>query len=146
MAKRRAAITGVGGFVPDYVMTNEELERMVDTTDEWIRTRTGIHERRVLKGGKATSDMGAAAVEQMLSKMSIDPEEIDLLICGTVTGDMVFPDTANTICHKVGATNAFGFDINAACSGFLYALTTGTKFIEAGTYQKVVVVGADMMS
>jgi 3-oxoacyl-[acyl-carrier-protein] synthase III len=142
-----AAITGIQGYVPDYILTNEELSTMVDTNDEWITSRTGIKERRILKEpGKATSDMGAEAVKGLLAKTGTDPMEIELLICATVTGDMVFPDTANTITDKIGAKNAFGFDINAACSGFIYALTTAAKFIESGSYKKVVVVGADMMS
>jgi 3-oxoacyl-[acyl-carrier-protein] synthase III len=147
MSKIRAAITGVGGYVPDDVLTNADLEKMVDTTDEWITTRTGIKERRILRApGKATSDMGVEVVHQLLTKTGTSADEIELLICATVTGDMVFPDTANTILDKVGSKNAFGYDINAACSGFLFALTTGAKFIESGTYKKVIVIGADMMS
>ncbi|MFZ1703829.1 MAG: beta-ketoacyl-ACP synthase III [Saprospiraceae bacterium] len=147
MSKTRAVITTVGGFVPEDILTNYDLEKMVDTTDEWITTRTGIKERRILKGeGKATSYMGVQVVEEILKKRNIQADDIDMLICATVTGDMVFPDTANTILDKVGAKNAFGYDINAACSGFLFALTTGAKFIESGTYKKVIVVGADMMS
>jgi 3-oxoacyl-[acyl-carrier-protein] synthase-3 len=147
MNKTRAAITGVFGYVPEYVLTNKELEVMVDTTDEWIQTRTGIQERRILKGeGKGTSDMGAAAVLGLLAKKGIDASEIDLLICATTTPDMQFPATANIITDKIGAKNAFGFDINAACSGFIYALTTAAKFIEAGSYKKIVVVGGDKMS
>ena len=147
MEKTRAAITGVFGYVPEYVLTNKELEVMVDTTDEWIQSRTGIQERRILKGeGKGTSDMGAAAVQGLLAKKGIDASEIDLLICATTTPDMQFPATANIITDKIGAKNAFGFDINAACSGFIYALTTASKFIEAGTYKKIVVVGGDKMS
>lgn len=147
MTKIRAAITGVGGFVPDYVLTNEELSQMVDTSDEWIMTRIGIKERRILKGeGKATSDMGAEAVKQLLSKTNTDPSEIDMLICGVVTPDMLFPATANIIADKTGIKNAFGFDVNAGCSSFLYALTTATKFVESGTHKKVIVVGADKMS
>ncbi len=143
----RASITGVCGYVPDYILTNKELETLVDTNDEWITSRTGIKERRILKEpGKATSDMGAEAVKGLLKKTGTAPEEIELVICATVTPDMTFPDTANTICDKVGIKNAFGFDINAACSGFLYALTTGAKFIESGTHKKVIVVGADKMS
>jgi len=143
----RAAITAVGGYLPDYVLTNKELETMVDTNDEWITSRTGIKERRILKGeGKGASDMGAPAVLELCKKRGISPEEIDLLICATVTADMIFPATANIICDKIGATNAFGFDINAACSGFLYALATGSKFVESGTHKKVVVVGVDKMS
>lgn len=147
MAKILAAITGVGGYVPDDVLTNADLEKMVDTTDEWITTRTGIKERRILRtSGKATSDMGLEVVRQLLEKTGTKPEEIDLLICATVTPDTTFPDTANTILDKAGAKNAFGFDINAACSGFLFALTTGAKFIESGMYKKVIVIGADKMS
>ena len=147
MSGKLAAITGVCGYVPDYVLTNKELESMVETTDDWIQSRTGILERRILKGENlATSDMAVEAVKGLLEKTNTKAEEIELLICGTVTADLVFPDTANTICDKIGASNAFGFDINAACSGFLYALTTGAKFVETGTHKKVIVVGADMMS
>ncbi len=147
MARRLAAITGVQGYVPDYVLTNAELETMVETSDEWIVSRTGIRQRHILKEeGKAASDMGKIMVEGLLKKTNTKPEEIDMLLCATITGDMVFPDTANTISEKVGAVNAFGYDINAACSGFLYALTTAAKFIETGTYKKVVVVGMDVMS
>jgi 3-oxoacyl-[acyl-carrier-protein] synthase III len=147
MSKILAAITGVGGYVPDDILSNADLEKMVDTTDEWITTRTGIKERRILKDpNKATSDMGVEVVKQILSKTGTNPEEIDMLICATVTPDTTFPDTANTILSKVGAKNAFGYDISAACSGFLYALTTGAKFIESGMYKKVIVIGADKMS
>jgi len=142
-----AAITGVHGYVPDYILTNKELETIVDTTDEWITSRTGIKQRHILKGeGLATSDMGVEIVKGLLEKTNTHPDEIELLICATVTADRVFPDTANTICDKVGIKNAFGFDINAACSGFLFALQTGAKFIESGTHKKVIVVGVDMMS
>ena len=147
MTKIQAAITGVHGYVPDYILTNDELATMVETNDEWIMSRTGIKERRILKTeGWATSDMAVEAVKGLLSKTDTKPEEIELLICATVTGDMVFPDTANTICYKLGAKNAWAYDINAACSGFLYALMTGSKFIESGMHKKVVVIGADMMS
>lgn len=147
MTKIRAAITGVGGYVPEYVLTNEEISKMVDTTDEWIMTRIGIKERRILKGeGNGTSVMGALAVEELLRKTGTKPEEIDMLICATVTPDMQFPATANIISDKVGVTKAFGFDLNAGCSSFLYALTTASKFVESGTHKKVVVVGADKMS
>jgi 3-oxoacyl-[acyl-carrier-protein] synthase III len=147
MTKIKAAITGVGGYVPDYILTNDELSRMVDTSDEWIMTRIGIKERRILKGeGKATSDMGAEAVKQLLSKTRTKPEEIDLIICAVVTPDMLFPATANIIADKAGIRNAFGFDMNAGCSSFLYALTTASKFIESGSNKKVIVVGADKMS
>ncbi len=142
-----AAITAVGGYVPADKLTNADLEKMVDTNDEWIRTRTGITERRILKGaGKATSDMAAPAVLEICKKRGISPAEIDCIIVATVTPDMVFPATANIVCDKVGAINAWSFDMGAACSGFLYALTTGAAFIESGRYKKVVVVGADKMS
>lgn len=147
MTNIRAAIAGIQGYVPDFILSNKELEKMVDTNDEWIRTRTGIQERHILKEeGKATSDMGAEAVKGLLEKTGTSPEEIELIICATVTADMQFPDTANLIAYKTGCKNAFTYDINAACSGFLFALTTGAKFIETGTYKKVIVVGADMMS
>jgi len=142
-----AAITAVGGYVPPDKLTNFDLEKMVDTNDEWIRTRTGIVERRILKGeGKATSDMVVPAVQDLLSKRGISPLEIDCMIVATVTPDMFFPATANLACAKLGAKNAWGFDILAACSGFLFALTTGASLIESGRYKKVVVVGADKMS
>ncbi|WEK35826.1 MAG: ketoacyl-ACP synthase III [Candidatus Pseudobacter hemicellulosilyticus] len=145
--KITAAITAVGGYVPEDKLTNFDLEKMVDTNDEWIRTRTGIEERRILKGvGKATSDMVAPAVLELCRKRGIDPLEIDALIVGTVTPDMIFPSTANLVCDKIGAKNAWGFDLLAACSGFLYSLTTGAALIESGRYKKVVVVGADKMS
>ncbi|MEO5942055.1 MAG: beta-ketoacyl-ACP synthase III [Ferruginibacter sp.] len=147
MNKITAAITAVGGHVPEYRLTNRKLETMVDTNDEWIKSRTGIEERRILKGdGLGSSDMGTEAVKELCKKRGISPEEIDCLICATVTPDMVFPATANIICDKAGVTNAFSFDIGAACSGFLYALNTGAAFIESGRYKKVVVVGADKMS
>jgi len=147
MSKIRAAITGVQGWVPEYVLTNQELENLVDTTSEWITSRTGIHERRILKGeGQGTSIIGINAVKGLLAKTNTLPEEIDLLICATVTADMPFPDTANIIADAVGIKNAFCYDINAACSGFLYALTTASKFVESGSHKKVIVVGADKMS
>jgi len=147
MNKIRAAITGIAAYVPDYVLTNEELSHMVDTTDEWIMTRIGIKERRILKGeGKGTSDMGAAAVKRLLKKTGTDPSEIDMLICAVVTPDMLFPATANIISDKTGVKNAFGFDLNAGCSSFLYALVTASKFVESGSHKKVIVVGADKMS
>src|SRR6187431_2695745 len=143
----RAAITGVGGYVPDYVLTNQELETMVETTDEWITSRTGIKERRILKGeNQGVSVLGIAAVKEMLAKTKLDPKEIDLVIFATVTADMTFPATANIVATAVGAVNAFSYDISAACSGFLFALTTGASFIESGMYKKVVVVGGDKMS
>lgn len=144
---KRAVITGVGGYVPDYILTNKELETMVDTTDEWITTRTGIKERRILKEpGKGASDMVVPAVRELLQKTNTDPLDIDLIICGTVTGDRIFPDTANTAADILGLKNAFGYDINAACSGFLYSLFTASQFIQTGTYRKVIVVGVDKMS
>jgi len=147
MQKINAAITAVGGYVPDYRLTNSELEKMVDTNDEWIRTRTGVVERRILKEeGKGSSDLAVPAVLELCKKRGISPEDIDCLICATVTPDMVFPATGNIICDKIGAINAFSFDVGAACSGFLYALTTGAAFIESGRYKKVVVVGVDKMS
>jgi 3-oxoacyl-[acyl-carrier-protein] synthase III len=145
--KITAAITAVGGYVPEDRLTNFDLEKMVDTNDEWIRTRTGIEERRILKGeGKATSDMVVPAVQEICKKRGLDPTEIECLIVATVTPDMMFPSTANLACDKLGATNAFGFDISAACSGFLFALTMGASLIESGRYKKVVVAGADKMS
>jgi 3-oxoacyl-[acyl-carrier-protein] synthase-3 len=145
--KITAAITAVAGWVPEDRLTNFDLEKMVDTNDEWIRTRTGISERRILKGeGLATSDMIAPAVLDLCKKRGIDPTEIDCMIVGTVTPDMVFPSTANVVCDKIGAVNAWGFDLSAACSGFLFSLTTGASYIESGRYKKVVVVGADKMS
>lgn len=143
----KAAITAVEGYVPDYILTNKELESLIETSDEWITTRTGIKERRILKEpGLGTSDMGAAAVKKLLEKNNIDPLEVDLIICGTITPDMVFPATACLIADKVGAKNAFGYDLGAACSSFIYALVTGQKFIESGTHKKVVVCGFDKMS
>jgi 3-oxoacyl-[acyl-carrier-protein] synthase III len=145
--KIRAAITGVGGYVPDYILTNRELETMVETSDEWITSRTGIKERRILKGQhKGVSIMGIAAVRDMLAKTKTNPEEIDLVLFATVTPDMMFPATANLVATAIGAVNAFSFDISAACSGFLFALETGAKFIEAGSHKKVIVIGGDKMS
>lgn len=147
MGKITAAITGIQGYVPDYILTNKELETMVDTNDEWITSRTGIKQRRILKGeGKGSSDMGAEAIKGLLQKTNTGAEEIDLIICATATPDMIFPSTACIIADKVGATNCFAYDLMAACSGFLYALSTASKFIEAGAYKKIVVVGADKMS
>lgn len=147
MAKMRAAITGVHGYVPDYVLTNKELETMVDTSDEWITSRTGIKERRILKGeGQGTSVMATKAVEGLLEKTNTKAEEVDLIICATVTPDMPFPSTANIVAANVGANNSFGYDISAACSGFIYGLTTGSQFIESGLAKKVIVIGGDKMS
>ncbi|MGN6353698.1 MAG: beta-ketoacyl-ACP synthase III [Parafilimonas sp.] len=147
MSKITAAITAVGGYVPEYRLTNKELEKMVETNDEWIRTRTGSSERRILKGaGKGSSDLALPAIQEIIKKKNLDPLEIDCIIVGTVTPDMVFPATANIIAAKIGAANAWGFDVSAACSGFLYSLTTGATFIESGRYKKVLVVGVDKMS
>ena len=143
----KAAITAVGGYVPETKLTNFDLEKMVDTNDEWIKSRTGIEERRILREpGKASSDMAVKAIEEILRTKNLDPLEIDCIICATVTPDMVFPATANIIGDKVGAKNAFGFDLGAACSGFLFALNTGAAFIESGKYKKIIVVGVDKMS
>jgi len=147
MTKITAAITAVSGYVPDYILTNSELEKLVPTTSEWIETRTGIRERRILKGeGLGTSDMCVMAINNLLKKRGITAMDIDLIIVGTVTPDFVFPSTSNVICDKIGAKNAWGFDLSAACSGFVFALTTGSQFIETGKYKKVLVVGADKMS
>ena len=147
MQQIRATITAVGGYVPEDKLTNFDLEKMVETNDEWIRSRTGIEERRILKGeGKGSSDMAVPAVQEILRKKNLDPTQIDCLICATVTPDMVFPATANIICDKIGATNAWGYDMSAACSGFLFALTTGAMYIESGRFKKVIVVGVDKMS
>jgi len=147
MEKIRAAITGINAWVPEYRLTNQELSKMVDTSDEWIMQRVGIKERRILKGeGLGTSDMGDKAVIGLLEKTKTSPDEIDLLICATITPDMFFPATANIICDKAGIKNAFSFDVGAACSGFLFALQTGAQYIESGRYKKVIVVGADKMS
>src|SRR5688572_21367467 len=138
MNKIRAAITGVGGYVPDYVLTNKELETMVETTDEWITSRTGIKERRILKGeNQGVSVMAIEAVKRMLEKSKTDPKEIDLIIFATITADMTFPASANIVATAVGATNAFSYDLGAACSGFVYGLSTGAAFIASGMYKKV---------
>lgn len=146
MSKVHAAITAVNAYVPDYILTNKELEGIVETNDEWITSRTGIKERRILKGGLGTSDMATHAVNGLLKKRGISATEIDLIIFCTTTPDMVFPATANILAHKIGAVNAWGYDLNAACSGFLYGLSTGSQFIESGKHQKVLVVGGDKMS
>lgn len=147
MSQIRAAITGIGGYVPDYILNNSELSKMVETSDEWIMQRIGIKERRILKEkGKATSDLGAGAVNNLLEKTGVNPKEIECVICGTITGDLPFPATANLIACKTGLTNAFCFDINAACSGFIFSLETARRFIESGKYKKIIVIGADMMS
>lgn len=147
MTKVRAAITGIHGYVPEYVLTNKEMETIVDTTDEWITSRTGIQQRHILKGeNQGVSVMATEAVKGLLKKTHTLASEIDLIICCTVTPDLVFPATANIIANNVGAVNSFSYDLMAACSGFIYGLTTGSKFIESGTYKKVIVIGADKMS
>ena len=147
MSKVHAAITAVHGYVPDYILTNQELETLVDTNDEWIVSRTGIKERRILKGeGLGTSDMAVPAVNGLLKKRGIGADEIDLVIFCTTTPDMPFPATANILANKIGAVNAWGFDLQAACSGFIYGLTTGAQFIESGKHKKVLVIGGDKMS
>lgn len=147
MKKIRAAITGIHAWVPEYRLTNYELSRMVDTSDEWIMQRVGIKERRILKGeGLGSSDLGEQAVKGLLEKTKTSPDDIDLVICATITPDMAFPATANIISDKVGIKNAFSYDLNAACSGFIFALQTGAAFIEAGKHKKVIIVGADKMS
>jgi len=147
MQKINAAITGVATYVPDYVLTNKELEQMVDTTDEWIQSRTGILERRILKGeGQGVSVIAEKAIKKLLEKTNTDPKEIEMVIFSTVTPDHTFPATANKVAYNLGLTNAWGFDLEAACSGFLYGLTIGSKMIESGTHKKVLVIGADKMS
>ncbi|MDA3892955.1 MAG: ketoacyl-ACP synthase III [Salinivirgaceae bacterium] len=147
MSNIKAVITGVGAYVPEYVLNNHELSQMVDTSDEWIMSRVGIKERRILKGeNQGVSVMGAKAVEELLKKTNTSPDEIDLLLCSTVTPDMPFPPTANIIADKVGIKGGFHFDINAACSGFIYTLITAQKFVESGQYKKVIVVSAEKMS
>ncbi len=147
MKKIRAAITGVGGYVPEYRLTNDELSTMVDTSDEWIMQRIGIKERRIQKGeGKATSDLGAKAVMDLLERTGTDPKDIELLIVATITPDMFFPNVSNLVAHKTGLKNAWTFDLSAACSGFLFALETGRNFVENGRYKKVIILGADKMS
>ena len=142
----RAAITAVGGYVPEKIVTNKDLEKLVDTTDEWIQSRTGIKERRKMEDGTATSDICVAAINQIIAKKNLNPQDIDLIIVATVTPDHVFPATANIVANKIGAINAWGYDVSAACSGFLFALETGSKFIECGKHKKDIVCGADKMS
>ncbi len=147
MTKIRAAITGVQGYVPDYILTNDELSRMVETSDEWIMQRIGIKERRILREeGKATSDLAAQAVKGLLKKTGTKPEDIDLIICATISADMHFPSAANLIAHKTGLVNSWGYDLSAACSGFIFGLESASNHIESGRYKKVILVGADMMS
>ena len=141
-----AAITCVHGFVPEKILTNKDLEKMVDTNDEWIVSRTGIKERRIVSGGETLSDMGSDVVKEICKKRGISPLEIDMIIVGTITPDHRFPSSSNIICEKSGATNAWGFDLSAACSGFIFTLITGQQFIESGKYKKVIVLGADIMS
>lgn len=141
-----AIITGVSGYVPDKVLSNTDLEKMMDTNDEWITSRTGIKERRVMPDGQAVAHIGMMTVNDILQKHNVDPKSIDLLICATCTGDYILPDCANTICHMSGLDNAFGFDINAACSGFLFALYTASQFIKTGAYKKIIVIGAEKLT
>jgi 3-oxoacyl-[acyl-carrier-protein] synthase-3 len=143
---RKAIITGVGHYVPPKVLNNHDLARMVDTSDEWIVTRTGIEERRILEGKKGSSFMGAKAAQVILEERNIDPQEIDLIICATVTPDTFFPSNACRIQEEIEAWNAWGFDLNGACTGFVYALATGAHFVECGRYKKVLVIGTDKMS
>jgi len=144
--KKHAAITAVGGYVPERVLTNAELEAMVDTNDQWIRERTGIRERRILERGKATSDMVVEALNNLFSKTDVKPEDIELIICATVSPDHIYPATANIVADRIGASRAWGYDLSAACSGFLYALRVGAQFVETGAHQNVLVIGADTMS
>lgn len=147
MSKITAAITGVSGYAPEYILTNQELEGYVDTNDEWIVSRTGIKERRILKGeDQGTSAIAIPAVLDLLKKTNTDAAEVEMIICATTTPDFVFPATANIISHEIGAINAFGYDLQAACSGFLFALATAAQFIETGKYKKIIVIGADKMS
>jgi len=147
MTNISAGITAVHGYLPEQILTNSDLEKMVETNDEWIRSRTGISERRILTGeGRGTSEMGEHAVRGLLEKSGLKPNDVDLLICATVTGDYIFPDTANIVRDRLGITNGWGFDVNAACSGFLYALHIGRQFIENGSLKNVIVLGADKMS
>ncbi|MFZ4582206.1 MAG: beta-ketoacyl-ACP synthase III [Paludibacter sp.] len=147
MSQIRAAITGVGGYVPEYILDNHELSKMMDTNDEWITTRVGIKERRILKEpNTGTSYLAAKAIEDLFSKTGTKPEEIDLVVCGTTTPDHIYPSCASMAAEKVGIKNALAFDLQAACSGFIVALSTATSFIESGKYKKVLVLGAEKMS
>lgn len=146
MTKVTAAITSVQGYVPEGILSNADLEKMVDTNDEWITTRTGIKERRMAAPGEALSDFGVKIVEGICKKRGISPLEIDMIVVGSITGDHRFPSSANIICDKAGCKNAWGFDLSAACSGFLYALDVGRVYVENGTHKKVIVIGADVMS
>jgi 3-oxoacyl-[acyl-carrier-protein] synthase-3 len=147
MSHRIAAkITGVAGYVPPKVLTNADLEKMVDTNDEWIRTRTGIRERHIVENGAATSDMATEAAKQLLAQTNTDPADIDLIVVASVTPDMFFPATACLVQDRLGAKKAWGFDLSAACSGFAYALTVGAQFVGSGAHKKVLVIGSDSMS
>ncbi|MGB0838635.1 MAG: beta-ketoacyl-ACP synthase III [Chitinophagales bacterium] len=147
MPKTLAAITGVAGYVPDDILSNADLEKLVDTNDEWIVTRTGIKERRILKEeGKGSAYLGTKAVELLLKKTNTDPKEVDAIICATVTPSHLFPSNANIIAYENGMGHIMSFDVSAACSGFIYALTTGVRLIESGAHKKVIVVGADKMT
>ena len=142
----QAVIQGVSGFVPDRILSNADLEKLMDTNDEWITSRTGIKNRRVLEDDQAVTHIGVETVRSILSKTGTDASEIDLLICATCTGDYILPDCANSICYKAGLSRAFGFDINAACSGFVFALYTATQFIRTGVYKKIIVIGAEKLT
>jgi len=144
--RRRAAITSIGRFVPERVLSNHDLESMVDTTDDWIMERTGIRERRIADPGTGTSELAAAAAQEALDRRGIGPDDVDLIIVGTITPDMMFPSTACLVQDKLGATHAWGFDLSAACCGFLYALSVGAQFIETGAHDRVLIIGADVMS
>ena len=147
MSNNRAIITGIEAFIPEYILTNEELSTMVDTTDEWIMTRIGVRERHILKeDGLGTSYMGAEAVRKLLEKTNTSPDDIDMVLCATVTPDMLFPATANIISDKVGITNAWGYDINAGCSGFLFSFATASSFIQSGQAKKIILVTGERMS
>jgi len=147
MDNKRAIITGIEAFLPEYILTNDEISTMVDTTDEWIMTRIGVKERRILKeDGLGTSHMGAEAVKRLLEKTKTNPDDVDMLLCATVTPDMLFPATANIICDKVGIKNAWGYDINAGCSGFLFSFATATSFIRSRLAKKIVLVTGERMS
>jgi 3-oxoacyl-[acyl-carrier-protein] synthase III len=147
MGKRIAAkITGVAGYVPPRVVTNFDMEKLVDTSDEWIRTRTGIRERHFADPGMASSHLGTEAARKLLAAKGVRPEEIEMIVLATVTPDMLFPATACLIQDRLGAPKAWGFDVSAACSGFVYALTVGAQFVGAGTHKKVLVIGSDIMS
>ncbi len=141
-----AIITAVGGYVPDQVLTNSDLEKMMDTNDEWITSRTGIRERRVMPDDQAVTQIGVESVKQILAKTDLDPSDIDMVICATCTGDYILPDCANSICYQMGLTKAFGYDINAACSGFVFALYTAAQFIKTGAYKRVIVIGAEKLT